>query len=87
MLKDINQISKDDLVLLELSSFQLYDLAQIKISPHISIILNVTPDHLDQHSNFSEYFRAKRNILKFQKDSDFAILNYDQKIVRKIILK
>ncbi|GAG63308.1 unnamed protein product, partial [marine sediment metagenome] len=40
-------------------------------------------DHLDQHTNFSEYATAKKNILRFQKEADFAILNYDQKIVRK----
>ncbi len=83
LLKYIDQISKDDLILLELSSFQLADFPQIKISPHISIILNITPDHLDQHANFSEYATAKKNILRFQKETDFAILNYDQKIVRK----
>ena len=83
LLRYVDQISKDDLVLLELSSFQLADFSQIKISPHISIILNITPDHLDQHVDFSEYATAKKNILRFQKETDFAILNYDQKIVRK----
>ena len=84
LLKHVDQISQNDLVVLELSSFQLQDLAQIKKSPHIAVILNVTPDHLDQHSDFSEYLEAKKNIVKFQKESDFSILNYDYKNVRRI---
>jgi len=84
LLQYIDEIKKDDIVLLELSSFQLYDLNQIKKSPHIGILLNITPDHMDQHSNIQEYIEAKKNIFKYQSEFDFAILNYDQNIIRKI---
>src|SRR3990172_9930178 len=87
LLGHLDKISKDDLVLLELSSYQLQDLAQIKKSPHISVILNITPDHLDIHRSFADYVAAKSNILKFQGHHDFAILNFDQPIIKKLAQK
>ncbi len=67
-------LNSDSVVILELSSFQLIDL---DISPHISIVLNVTSDHLDWHKNRKEYVNAKRNIVKHQRESDFVIINAD----------
>lgn len=61
-------------VVLELSSFQLQDLTS---SPHIAIMLMTTSEHLDYHKDVYEYINAKRNILRFQKEGDFAILNKD----------
>jgi len=87
LLGHLDKISKNDLVLLELSSYQLQDLAQIKKSPHISVILNITPDHLDIHRSFADYVAAKSNILKFQGHHDFAILNFDQPIIKKLAQK
>lgn len=84
LLTKLSEITKDDLVVLELSSFQLMDLARIKKSPHIAVILNITPDHLDYHKDFSDYVDAKKNVMKFQDESDFLILNYDQKRTRSL---
>jgi len=61
-------------VVLELSSFQLYDLTK---SPHIAIMLMTTSEHLDYHKNTHEYINSKRNILRFQNSSDIAIVNKD----------
>lgn len=61
-------------VVLELSSFQLQDLHK---SPNIAVMLMVTSEHLDYHKDTLEYVAAKRNILKHQSASDFAILNRD----------
>lgn len=82
LLTEIKKITPQDLVILELSSFQLQDLARLKKSPHIAIVLNITPDHLDYHQDFEEYVEAKKNIVKFQQEGDFAILNYDDKITK-----
>lgn len=68
----IEDLNEEDLVILELSSFQLQDLTK---SPQIAVVLNVTPDHLNHHQNFNEYLSAKSNILKFQKPEDLAIIN------------
>lgn len=59
-------------VLLEVSSFQFADL---KISPHISVILNVTPNHLDWHENEEDYIHAKANLIAHQTPNDWAVLN------------
>ena len=61
-------------VILELSSFQLQDLTK---SPHIAVMLMVTQEHLDYHKDVQEYIDAKRNLLRFQQASDFAIINRD----------
>lgn len=84
LLTSLSEITENDLVVLELSSFQLLDLGKLKKSPHVSVILNITPDHLDYHKDFSDYIDAKKNILKFQDESDFLILNYSQKRTRNL---
>ncbi len=68
----ISEIKPSDIVVLELSSFQLQDLDR---SPHIAVVLSVTPDHLDHHQDFDEYLHAKSNILAHQTDKDFAVLH------------
>lgn len=82
LLTQLDKIKENDLVVMELSSFQLRDLTMIKKSPHVAVILNITPDHLDYHKEFNTYIDAKKNIFKFQDATDFLILNFDQKIVR-----
>jgi UDP-N-acetylmuramoylalanine--D-glutamate ligase len=76
LLCKVDQIKPNDIVVLELSSFQLFDLGQIQRSPHIAIVTNITPNHLDWHGTMEEYVRAKQNILRFQTSDDFAILNH-----------
>lgn len=70
----LNQIGPEDYVVLELSSFQLMDLHK---SPHVAVVTNLSVDHLDYHKNEEEYRGAKKNIVKYQKQNDFAILNAD----------
>ena len=70
----IDELDKNDLVVLELSSFQLQDLDQ---SPHISVVLDIKVDHLDVHKNREEYIEAKENIVSHQKKNDFAVINAD----------
>ncbi len=70
----LDQLKKDSWVVLELSSFQLQDLTK---SPHIAVMLMVVSEHLDYHKDVLEYVDAKRNLLRFQNHSDFAILNRD----------
>ena len=75
LLCQIEQIDPNDIVVLELSSFQLYELGRIKRSPHIAVVTNIAPNHLDWHGTMREYIDAKQNILRCQTGGDFAILN------------
>lgn len=68
----IPSLTKDDLVVLELSSFQLMDLTQ---SPHISVITNLLIDHMDYHKSVEEYREAKYNITIHQDNQDYLIIN------------
>jgi len=69
-------LSNNSFVVLEMSSFQLIDLT---IPPHIAVVLNITSDHMDWHKNQEEYIKAKKNIVKFQKESDYAVINSEYK--------
>jgi len=67
-------MTPEDIVVLELSSFQLMGM---EISPDISVITNVTPNHLNIHKDYQEYIDAKKNIFKFQNENGILILNAD----------
>ncbi len=64
---------KYDYIVLETSSFQLQ--TTDKFRPYISIFLNISPNHLDHHDDFEEYFQSKTNIFKNQTHDDWAIIN------------
>ena len=66
LLTILDKIKADDLVVLELSSFQLEQLAQIPTAPNIALLTNLTPNHLDRYGIFAAYCAAKENIFKFQ---------------------
>ena len=70
---------------LELSSFQLDHIETFK--PIVSLILNITPDHIDRYGSFENYINSKARIFMNQKESDFLIYNSDDKIVSKIAEK
>ncbi len=75
----LEEMKSEDIVVLELSSFQLMGM---KISPHIGVITNITPNHLNIHKDYEEYIDAKKNIFKYQNENDIVILNYDNEITR-----
>jgi len=78
----LDSTDKKSIVVLELSSFQLIDL---KSSPNIAVVLNITADHLDWHKNRQEYLEAKRNIVLHQKKEDFKVVNFDYESSRSFI--
>ena len=75
----LDKVKPSDWVVLELSSFQLQDLHK---SPHVAVVLKITPEHLDHHKDFEEYLLAKKQIVRHQGTSDMAVLNYDLETVR-----
>ncbi len=80
----IPKLKKNSIVILELSSFQLQDL---KKSPDIAVVLNIFPDHMDSHKNFSEYLISKASIAKFQKKSDKIFYDITNKYSKLIAQK
>lgn len=74
--------AKTTVITMELSSYQLEDTPLFHAD--ISVLLNITPDHLEHHKTMKKYIAAKENILKNQRPKDFAIINADDKICKKI---
>ena len=64
-----------------MSSFQLESIVSFR--PHVSAILNYTPDHLNRHHTMEAYIAAKENIARNQTEDDFCILNYEEEIMRE----
>jgi UDP-N-acetylmuramoylalanine--D-glutamate ligase len=67
MLTILDQIKPDDLVVLEISSFQIEQLAQSKYAPQVALLTNLTPNHLDRYKTFENYCKAKELIFQHQK--------------------
>jgi len=77
-------ISQETFVVLELSSWQLEGLGAHKISPFVSVMTNIFPDHLDTYTGMEEYAEAKANIFRYQHETDLAIFNYDNLWTRRL---
>jgi len=80
----LSKLKKTDVVVLELSSFQLEDLSK---SPSIAVFLNVVPEHLSRHKTFNKYLLAKSNIFLHQKKSDYLVTSDDYSVTRSVIKK
>lgn len=78
---------KEDIAVLELSSWQLEGLSSHKKSPHIAVVSNVMLDHLDRYPSFDDYVAAKEIIFHFQGKNDFLVLNFDDASCRKMAKK
>lgn len=76
---EIEEITRDEYVVVELSSFQLMDM---DLSPDIALVTNLSPNHLDVHTNLDEYREAKKNIFRYQDPNGLLILNRDNLITR-----
>jgi UDP-N-acetylmuramoylalanine--D-glutamate ligase len=74
LISELDQIERNDLVIQELSSFQL---EQWTVSPPIAAVLNITHNHLDRHKTMNAYTESKANILRYQRPDDIAVLSAD----------
>ena len=74
LLAETGSMKPDDVAVLELSSFQLMTMTR---SPHIAVVTNLAPNHLDVHKDFQEYIDAKENIFTHQSAEDIAVFNAD----------
>ncbi len=81
LLYRIEEITENDVVVVELSSFQLHNM---RVSTDIAVITNISPNHLDYHTDYQEYIDAKSSIYSHQTDKNKLVVNFDNDITREI---
>ena len=77
LLPILDEIKVTDFAVVELSSFQLMDMRR---SPHVAVVTNLAPNHLDVHKDMDEYVEAKKNLFRFQMADDVLVINADNDI-------
>jgi UDP-N-acetylmuramoylalanine--D-glutamate ligase len=82
LVREVDSDGKKDYMIVEVSSFQLENILHFK--PKISVILNITEDHLNRHKTFENYIEAKARLMENQDEEDFAVLNYDDPVVKSL---
>ena len=82
LLAETGGITAEDVAVLELSSFQLMTMTR---SPHIAVVTNLSPNHLDVHKDYDEYIAAKGNIFTHQTPKDIAVFNADNEVTSSFI--
>jgi UDP-N-acetylmuramoylalanine--D-glutamate ligase len=82
LLPEVESIAPGEWVVLELSSFQLEDLAAIDRRPEVSVVTNLSPNHLDRHGTYEAYVEAKRQIVRRGPPPNVAVLNGEDPLVR-----
>ena len=82
LINEVERLTFEDFAIVEISSFQLETLFSLRA--HAAVILNITEDHLNRHYNMENYVYLKSKLIRFLKESEFAILNYDDTRVREL---
>ncbi len=81
LLPRLHEMTEDDVAVVELSSFQLHTMRE---SPDVSVITNLSPNHLDYHHGMDEYIEAKTNIYRYQTEGGKVVLNYKNPVTRAL---
>ncbi len=82
VLDDLDIMNSDDILAIEVSNRQLK--IDMEKSPHVAVITNISPNHLDDHDSYEDYIKTKKSLTKYQGAGDYAILNYDNYATKKI---
>jgi UDP-N-acetylmuramoylalanine--D-glutamate ligase len=85
LLDGLGDIRADDLVVLELSSFQLQRTPAVHWSPHVAVLTNITPNHLDWHGSFAAYVAAKLNLVRFQEPGRDTLVMQDVPELQRVL--
>ncbi|MGN0817897.1 MAG: UDP-N-acetylmuramoyl-L-alanine--D-glutamate ligase, partial [Candidatus Coproplasma sp.] len=85
LINEVEKLSFDDFAVIEISSFQLETLSSLR--PHVAVITNLTEDHLNRHYNMENYVFLKSKLIRGLRESEFAVLNYDDERVRALSTK
>jgi UDP-N-acetylmuramoylalanine--D-glutamate ligase len=83
-LDKLKDLKKENIVVFELSSWRLSALGRYKISPHVAVITNIFPDHLNYYKSMEEYIKDKKYICQNQKPEDFCAVNWDDEVLNKL---
>lgn len=81
----LDTITSEDTVVFELSSWRLSALKRLKKSPHVAVITNIYPDHLNYYKSMAAYMADKAQIFAHQKTKDICIANFDSEPVRQMV--
>jgi len=81
LLPVVRDVKESDMAVVELSSFQLHAMKQ---SADIAVIKNITPNHLDWHTDMDEYINSKKHVYQYQNSDGILVLNYDDPITRRV---
>jgi UDP-N-acetylmuramoylalanine--D-glutamate ligase len=84
VLDKLEKLEKDSIVIFELSSWRLSALGRAKLSPHVAVLTNIYPDHLNYYKDMDAYVRDKKYIFLNQKKNDWTIINHDNEILASI---
>jgi len=79
--------TKSSVAVVELASFEIESLAPLKISPHVAVLTNIFPDHLNWHGSFERYQEAKISLFSYQRAHDRAVINLDDSVSSMLISK
>jgi len=79
----VSDVKEDSIVVVEVSSYQLNDIEEFR--PSVSVLMNITPDHIDWHGSFENYLNAKLNIVRNQTKDELTIINYDDNTLREAV--
>ncbi len=81
----LQKITKESIVVFELSSWRLSALSVVKKSPHIAVVTNIFPDHLNYYKSMAAYKADKKNIFTFQRSRDVVVANFADSAVREMV--
>jgi UDP-N-acetylmuramoylalanine--D-glutamate ligase len=84
VMSKLKEINSDTWVVMELSSWRLSALKKNEISPHIAVITNIYPDHLNYYGNMESYIADKKNIFAYQNEEDMTVINWDNEETREM---
>jgi UDP-N-acetylmuramoylalanine--D-glutamate ligase len=84
-IREVDTLTKDNIAVLEISSFHLDGMGANKVSPHIAVVTNMYIDHQDWHGSMEEYINAKKNIYRYQGNDDYLVVNIDNDITKEFV--
>lgn len=82
---ELSRIDKDTIVVLEVSSFQLYTIKRFR--PKVVVLTNIAPDHLNWHYDYADYVNAKQKVFQNQTAADYAILNFKDETTQEFLCR